>query len=192
MIILGLDISLHCTGWAVVDTNTLDTDINNVTLHLLDYGYIDTHKLTEPKALLEISKTLRTIMDTYQIDAIASEAPFVGKNAKTIQQLAKVHGVASLIAAEHDVKIVNYSVMTMKSATLGKMKLKNADGTRKTGKELKQEVANRVIDIIGQQALAGKDYTDDVSFSVLVGRRCLLISLYCFLNIINLFFCKIK
>ena len=166
MIILGLDISLHCTGWAVVDTNTLDTDITNVTLQLLDYGYIDTNKLTESKALLEISTTLRTVMDAYQLDAIASEAPFVGKNAKTIQQLSKVHGVAALIAAEHDVNIVNYSVMTMKSATLGKMKLKNDDGTRKTGKELKNEVTNRVIEIVGQQAMTGKDYTDDVTDAI--------------------------
>lgn len=166
MIILGLDISLKCTGFAIVNVNKLDTDITNVTLQLLDYGYIDTHKLAEPDALLAISATLRTVMDTYQLDAIASEAPFVGRNAKTIQQLAKVHGVAALIAAEHSVNIVNYSVMTMKSATLGKIKLKNDDGTRKTGKELKREVANRVIDIVGQQALAGKDYTDDITDSI--------------------------
>ena len=166
MIILGLDISLHCTGWAVVDIDTLSTDITNVTLKLLDYGYIDTHKLTESKALLKISTTLRSVMDTYKLDSIASEAPFIGKNAKTIQQLAKVHGVAALIAAEHDVNIVNYSVMTMKSTTLGKMKLKKSDGTRKTGKELKNEVANKVIDIVGREALSGKDYTDDVTDAI--------------------------
>ena len=166
MIILGLDISLHCTGWAVVDIDTLDTDITNVTLKLLDYDYIDTSKLTEANALLKISTTLRTVMDTYQLDAIASEAPFVGKNAKTIQQLAKVHGIAVLIAAEHDVNIVNYSVMTMKSTTLNGMKLKKSDGVRKTGKELKNEVANRVIEIVGQQALKKKQYTDDVTDAI--------------------------
>ena len=166
MIILGLDISLHCTGWAVVDIDTLSTDITNVTLKLLDYGYIDTHKLTESKALLEISTTLRAVMDTYQLDEIASEAPFIGRNAKTIQQLSKVHGIAALIAAEHSVNIVNYSVMTIKSATLNGMKLKKSDGTRKTGKELKNEVANKVIDIVGQQALAGKQYTDDVTDAI--------------------------
>ena len=48
------------------------------------------------------------------------------------------------------------------------MKLKNADGTRKTGEEMKREVMNAVLDIFGKQTFY-KDYTDDVTDAISAG-----------------------
>ena len=62
-------------------------------------------------------------------------------------RLSRMHDVLMLVAAKHNLKITYYSVMTLKSKTLGKITTKKADGTKKTGEEMKKEVAAKVMEI---------------------------------------------
>ena len=58
--------------------------------------------------------------------------------------------------------------MTAKSQTLNEKKKKKEDGTKKTGNELKKEVANKVIEIFDKPQLKKEpsDITDAISIGV--------------------------
>lgn len=162
-IILGADNSLRCTGWSVVKVTNYKE--KNQKLELLDYGYIDTNQITFEQAIVLIEKIFTNVVKQYKPDYISAEAPFSGKNAQTLITLSNIHGAMLLVAAKAKVPVTYYSVMTMKSQVVGKMKTKKDDGTKKTGKEMKQEVADKVIEIFGRQSFI-KDYTDDVTDSI--------------------------
>ena len=166
--LLCLDNSRYCTGWAVMD---IDTDNNNYHegMNIIDYGYIDTHTIREEgKTLIYIEQRFTSLVNQYKPQHIAAEQMFHGKNSQTGMVLAGIHAIMKLVAAKNDIEITYYSIMTMKSTTLNGMKLKNADGTRKTGEEMKREVMNTVLDIFGKQTFY-KDYTDDVTDAISAG-----------------------
>lgn len=158
--ILGLDNSKNCTGWAVVDVK------NKTDMKLVDYGYIDTSKLKDDgEALVHIEKFFEKIMSHYKPDYISAEAMFAGRNRVTTMVLAHVHGIMLLVARKHNIPITYYSVMTMKSAVLGGVKLKKDDGTKKTGDDIKKEVANKVFEVFGRENFV-KEFTDDVTDAI--------------------------
>lgn len=162
-IILGADNSLRCTGWSVVKVTNYKE--KNQKMELLDYGYIDTNQITFEKAIVLIEKIFTNVVSKYKPDYISAEAPFSGKNAQTLITLSNIHGAMLLVAAKAQIPVTYYSVMTMKSQVVGKMKTKKEDGTKKSGKEMKQEVATKVIEIFGRQSFF-KDYTDDITDSI--------------------------
>lgn len=168
--LLCLDNSRYCTGWAVLD---IDTSTDNKQYHegmnIVDYGYIDTHTIREEgKTLIHIEQRFTSLVNQYKPEHIAAEQMFHGKNSQTGMVLAGIHAIMKLVAAKNNIDITYYSIMTMKSTTLNGMKLKNADGTRKTGEEMKREVMNAVLDIFGKQTFY-KDYTDDVTDAISAG-----------------------
>ena len=104
----------------------------------------------------------------YKPEHIAAEQMFHGKNSQTGIVLAGIHAIMKLVAAKGNIDVTYYSIMTMKSTALNGMKLKKADGTRKTGEEMKREVMDAVLDIFSKQTFY-KDYTDDVSDAISAG-----------------------
>lgn len=157
-IILGLDISTKNTGWSVVK-HTKNKPI------LLKYGYIPRNKMTINEVLVNFETQLQDVIDEYKPDALSVEAPFVGLNKQTIEKLCFVHGVMLLVAQKNKIPVIYYSVMTLKSKVLGGISVKKSDGTKKTSKELKQEVQNKVIDIFGKDNFA-EPYNDDITDSI--------------------------
>jgi len=162
MIILGLDISLNCTGWSVVE---IDEDFNLNSKKILDYGFIDRKKLANNKTLILLEEVFTGIIEQYKISHLAIEAPFLGKNPDTIQKLCHAHGIAMLVASKYEIPVVYYSVMSLKSIVLGGIKQKKEDGTKKTGDEMKEEVSNKIVDIFGEGNFI-KPYTFDVTDSL--------------------------
>lgn len=157
-IILGLDISTKNTGWSVVK-HTRNKPM------LLKYGDIPRNKMTIQETLVNFETQLQSIISEYKPDALSVEAPFVGLNKQAIEKLCFVHGVMLLTAQKNKIPVTYYSVMTLKSKVLGGVKTKKADGTKKTGIELKKEVQNKIIDIFGKDSFA-EPYNDDITDSI--------------------------
>ena len=157
-LILGLDISTKNTGWSIIKHN----DNKN---QLLDYGFIPRGKMNISEVLVNFEKELLKIIDEWKPDKISAEAPFVGSNRQTIEKLCYVHGIMLLIAQKEHIPVTYYSVMTLKSKVLGGIKSKNTDGSKKTGKEMKQEVQDKVIEIFGKENFI-KEYNEDDTDSI--------------------------
>ena len=160
--ILGLDISTRSTGWSVIEY--VDED----KYKLIDYGIIERHGMDIGEMLVFFEQELMNIIRQYQPHGISAEAPFVGKNRQTVQKLDMFHGVMQLIAKKEKLQIAYYAVMTLKSKVLGGMKVKRDDGTRKTGAEMKQEVAEKIFSMLGKENFV-KEYNDDVTDSISAG-----------------------
>ena len=157
-IILGLDISTKNTGWSVVKY-TKNKPI------LLKYGDIPRRKMSINEVLVKFETQLQNIIDEYKPDVFSVEAPFVGNNKQTGEKLCFVHGVMLLTAQKNKIPVTYYPVMTLKSKVLGGISVKKKDGTKKTSKELKQEVKNKVIDIFGKDNFS-EPYNDDITDSI--------------------------
>lgn len=157
--LLGLDNSRYCTGWCVID-------VENTNMKLIDYGFLNTKSIKdEGDTLVFIEKSLNNIIKQYNPNYIAAEQMFVGKNSETAMVLSHIHGVMLLTAKKLNISVQYYAVMTMKSCVLGGIKTKKEDGTKKTGDEMKKEVADKIIEIFGINNFI-KPFTNDVTDAI--------------------------
>lgn len=162
-IVLGLDISTVSTGWSVIKY----IDENNY--QIIDYGLIERSRNSDiAEMLLEFEQKLMQIIEQFHPNGISAEAPFVGRNKQVVQKLSMFHGVMQLVAKKEKLPVIYYAVMTLKSKVLGGIKTKNDDGTRKSGTQMKQEVAEKIFEILGKENFV-KDFTDDVTDSISAG-----------------------
>lgn len=168
-ILLSIDPSLKCTGWSILKiSNNGNFNLDDKNVELVDYGIIPTHSLKHGHALMYFEKVITNIITQYSPDYVCVESPFAGKNRDTIQKLAHVHGVLQLTCAKNNLDIVYFSVMTAKSVVSGGMKTKKDDGTKKTGDEMKQEIADIVINTLGKNSFKN-EYTLDVTDAISIG-----------------------
>ncbi|MFW6007777.1 MAG: crossover junction endodeoxyribonuclease RuvC [archaeon] len=159
MKVMGIDPSLNCLGFFIYETKTME---------IIDYGYVSNKNLDENEKILKIYNILSKVLEKYNIDAAGIEQEFYSRNVKTLRQLSHVHGAVVLLLSQHKIPYTYYSVMTLKSKVLNGMKNKKANGKKKTGKELKQEVANKIFEIFGKHNFI-KDFTDDVTDAASAG-----------------------
>lgn len=191
---LGLDNSRYCTGWAVFDIDMpqvvmpvteidkknkkeITVDVNllpHITdqelaegMTLVDYGFIDTSSIKEEGHTLDFIHTrFQSIIDVYKPDVISAEQMFIGQNRQTGIILAGIHALMKLIAWKHNnIPITYYAIQTMKSTVLDGLSLKKENGERKTGDELKKEVADRIFKIFPKSMFI-KEITDDVTDAI--------------------------
>ena len=158
--ILGVDLSLKNSGVGLVIKDEQQ-------LQLVDYWNIERGKMTIEEMLLHFFNEFGKLLDEYKPTIIAAEAPFAGLNKKTYEKLCYGHGVMLLMAQQRDLKVVYYPVMTIKSKILGGIKVKKADGTKKTGMDMKMEVQHKVFEIFGKDCFK-KPFTDDTTDAISV------------------------
>lgn len=151
--ILGLDPSLSSFGWFLFDTEGFN---------IIDYGYIPKKSRSEAEQILNIYSTLEKILDTHKIDSVGLEEEFYSKNIKTLRQLSHIHGAVVLLLSQYKLPYTYYSVMTLKSKILNGIKRKKTNGKKKTSKEMKLEVQNKILDIFNKDNFI-KDFNDDVT-----------------------------
>lgn len=163
---LGLDNSRYSTGWCIIDINT-DKELKTYREHMkiIDYGFIDTSSIREEgKTLIFLEEQFTQIIEKFNPTIIIAEQQFIGKNAQTGLVLAGIHAIMKLVAAKHNINICYYPVLTMKSTMLNGIKLKKADGTRKTSNDIKIEVQQAVFNLFDNVKF--KNITDDVTDAV--------------------------
>lgn len=161
---LGLDISRYSTGWCIINVNTEQNE-QYEGMNIIDYGFIDTSFIQEEgQMLIYLEQQFTQLINKYKPTIIIAEQQFVGRNAQTGLVLAGIHAILKLVAAKKNINIRYYPVLTMKSVTLGGIKLKKEDGTRKTGKEIKKEVQQAIFILFNNVNFT--HITDDVTDAI--------------------------
>lgn len=148
MVILALDLSLACTGYAV-------GKVEDGKIQLLDVGHINNKKYAKKSQafrLHRIASVLKDIFKRYLIEAVVKEKGFTKGHVST-QALFKVAGVADLMSFSfgHD-GMDEMTVAQIRKAVTG------------DGKASKEDVANALVVYVGEIEY----HTDDESDAVAV------------------------
>ena len=113
MRVLGIDCGSERTGYGVIDSD-------GGGHRMVAAGTIRTNP-KEPfeRRLLVIANGLREVIRQHRPESAAVEGVFYAANVKTALKLAQVRGVALLVVAEADVRLVEYSPLEIKMSVVG-------------------------------------------------------------------------
>ena len=113
MIILGVDPGVQNTGFAVLS-------VEKKYCEILEYGVIKTTsvQLFESR-LKQIYDKLCEIIIEFQPDAFSLEEIFYSRNVKVALKMGHVRGVTLLAAANHKIRVAEYSPREIKQAVTG-------------------------------------------------------------------------
>ena len=112
-IILGIDPGTVIMGYSILSTQ-------GNKMEMLE---MDVVKLNGKKDMFErlgiINKVIQTLIDKYQPNAMAIEAPFFGKNVQSMLKLGRAQGVAIAVAISNDIPVAEYSPKKVKQSITG-------------------------------------------------------------------------
>ena len=112
-IIIGIDPGTTVAGYGVLGIK--NKQANLVSLGVIDLRKIDNHYL---KIKHIFDRTLGLI-DEYNPDELAIEAPFYGKNVQSMLKLGRAQGAAISAALSRDMPIFEYAPKKIKMAITG-------------------------------------------------------------------------
>ncbi len=112
-IILGMDPGTTIMGYGIVQ-------VKNKKLDLVTMGVIHLSKLPDHSDKLKriFERTLQLI-DAYNPDEFAVEAPFYGKNVQSMLKLGRAQGVSMAAALYRDIPIMEYAPRKIKQSITG-------------------------------------------------------------------------
>lgn len=143
MLVLGIDPGTATTGFGLVKQER-GRDI------IVNYGVIrTTPALDMPRRLVKINQEYGALLEEYHPDAVAIEALFHHKNAKTVISVAQSRGIFLMTAADKGIEIAEYTPLQVKQAVTG---VGNAD---------KRQVQVMVQKILGLDKLPQPDDAAD-------------------------------
>ena len=148
MLIIGLDPSLSCTGWGVVERQ------GNRLRHVAN-GQVK----TDPKAslaqrLVTIDAALAEVIAQYRPETGAVEEVFVNSNAQSTLKLGQARGVCLLVLAKAGLPVAEYAARLVKKAVVG------------TGGADKAQVQAMVKLLLPGVQLAGADAADALAVAI--------------------------
>ena len=148
-IILGIDPGTTIMGFGlikVVNKKMAFLQLNELSLQKYDDPYI--------KLKLIFERTIELI-DTWNPDEIAIEAPFFGKNVQSMLKLGRAQGVAMAAGLSREVPVTEYSPKKIKMAITG------------NGNASKEQVARMLQSLLGLKELPKNlDATDGLAAAV--------------------------
>lgn len=113
MIVLGIDPGIAIVGYGVIEY------INN-SFRVLNYGAITTPAKTKVSSRIKnIYDDIKTLIKTYDVDAMAIEELFFNKNVKTAIDVAQARGVIMVAATNRGVPIYEYTPLQVKQGVVG-------------------------------------------------------------------------
>jgi len=129
-IILGMDPGTSVMGYGVLK-------IAGNTLSLIQYGVIHLSKYrTHELKLKKIFDRVVGIIEDFEPDEVALEAPFYGKNVQSMLKLGRAQGVAMAAALSKEIPITEYAPKKVKQSVTG------------NGNASKEQVANMLKTIL--------------------------------------------
>ncbi len=129
-IILGMDPGTSVMGYGVILVRGND-------LKLVQYGVIHLSKYaTHELKLKKIFERVVGIIDDFEPDEVALEAPFYGKNVQSMLKLGRAQGVAMAAALSKEIPISEYAPKKVKQSVTG------------NGNASKEQVANMLKTIL--------------------------------------------
>lgn len=148
MRIIGLDPSLSCTGWGVIEAE------GNRLRHIAN-GQIK----TDPKAslaqrLVTIDAALAAVIAEHRPEAGAAEEVFVNANAQSTLKLGQARGVCLLAMARAGMPVAEYSPARVKQAVVG------------SGRAEKAQVQAMLKVLLPGAVVAGADAADALAVAI--------------------------
>ena len=112
-VILGLDPGTQIMGYGIIR-------IKGSKPELIQYGVIHLSKYAGHELRLKkIFERVISLVDDYNPDEVALEAPFFGKNVQSMLKLGRAQGVAMAAALSREIPIVEYSPKKVKQSVTG-------------------------------------------------------------------------
>jgi len=112
-IILGVDPGTAVTGYGIIQ-------VRGSAITLIKHGVIETGKGDDhPMKLKVIFEGILAIIDAFNPDELAIEAPFFGKNVQSMLKLGRAQGVSMAAALYRNIPITEYSPKKIKQAITG-------------------------------------------------------------------------
>ena len=112
-VILGIDPGTTIMGFGIIETN--NKKMNLIELNELKLSKIKDHYL---RLKLIFERTIELI-DKFNPDEIAIEAPFFGKNVQSMLKLGRAQGVAMAAGLSRQIPVTEYSPKKIKMAITG-------------------------------------------------------------------------
>ena len=148
-IILGMDPGTNLMGYGVIHARKNQID-------LIQYGIIHLKKYeTHELKLKKIFDRVISIIDEFNPDEVAIEAPFYGKNVQSMLKLGRAQGVAMAAGLSRQIPITEYSPKKIKMAITG------------NGNASKEQVAKMLQNLLKLEDLPKNlDATDGLAAAV--------------------------
>ena len=149
MIILSLDLSLNCSGYAVLDTSQ-----KTKKKRIITYGNIYNKHLAPDQIglkLLHIEMVLKTLITIFKPDVIIKEG-LTGTGFGDSTKLARVHGILEKLTIGKNVEDINNK--TFKKEFTG------------SGKAEKEEVASKCLEYIPNLIFRTDDESDACGMAI--------------------------
>jgi len=148
-IILGLDPGTNVMGYGIVMVRA--TQLTLLQLGVIHLGKYATHELK----LKKIFDRVLSLLDEFNPDEVALEAPFFGKNVQSMLKLGRAQGVAMSAALYREIPIIEYAPKKVKQSVTG------------NGNASKEQVARMLMTVLGMKALPKLlDASDAVAVAV--------------------------
>lgn len=148
-IILGIDPGTVVLGYGVIKES--GKKISLETLGVVKMGHLDDHGLK----LQRIFRKTLALIEEYNPDCVALEAPFYGKNIQVMLKLGRAQGVAMAAALSRDIPIFEYAPRKIKQSVTG------------NGSASKEQVAAMLQSVLGfKETPEFLDATDGLAVAV--------------------------
>ncbi len=147
-VILGIDPGTTILGYGVIVTKGKKMSL--VDLNVLNLTKIENH----PLKLKKIFETLLELIEKYQPNELAIEAPFFGKNVQSMLKLGRAQGVAMAAALYRDIPIFEYLPKKIKQSVTG------------NGNASKEQVAAMMENLLEFKFSGKLDATDGLAAAV--------------------------
>ena len=112
-IILGIDPGTTIMGYGIISVK--NKKMESIILDSISLKKLKSHELK----LKMIFEEVLELIDKYQPDEMAIEAPFFGKNVQSMLKLGRAQGVAMAAGLSREVVITEYSPKKIKMAITG-------------------------------------------------------------------------
>ncbi len=112
-IILGLDPGTTVMGYGII--HVVGTKLNLLQFGVIHLAKYSTHELK----LKKIFDRVLGLLDEFNPDEVALEAPFYGKNVQSMLKLGRAQGVAMSAALHREIPIVEYAPKKVKQSVTG-------------------------------------------------------------------------
>ena len=113
-IILGIDPGTNIMGYGVLGCKGKKFEM--ISMGIIELRKYDNHALK----LKRIFERCLSLIESYQPDEMALEAPFFGKNVQSMLKLGRAQGVAMSAALYRDIPIFEYAPKRIKQSITGK------------------------------------------------------------------------
>lgn len=113
MRVLGIDPGMLSTGYGVVDEK-------DGKIELVVYGCVSpSPKKNYPLRIQYIYEKIVEVIEKYQPEEMALEEIFYSRNVKVALSLGQARGIVILAAANHKLKLYEYTALQIKQAVVG-------------------------------------------------------------------------